>query len=142
MITTKAIYKDYPLDFSILSDFNEEDLVGMMDIGEKYSHMGSYYMPGEITESTWKGDYVASDLCPGFESYSTSSPRSTSWASAIVHAAEYALTKAGYEERLSLRYVLKCLPEFSEAQPNEIRTSDIISFIAENGLMTYSDAFF
>ena len=98
--------------------------------------MGSYYLPDNITESTWKGDYVASDLCPGFESYSTSSSNSTSWASAIVHAAEYAFWKAGYEERFSLKYVLKCLPEFSEAQPNEIRTSDIISFIAENGLMT------
>ena len=108
----------------------------MMDIGEKYSHMGSYYLPDNITESTWKGDYIASDLCPGFESYSTSSSNSTSWASAIVHAAEYAFSKAGYEERFSLKYVLKCLPEFSEAQPNEIRTSDIISFIAENGLMT------
>ena len=124
------------MDFSILSDFNEEDLVGMMDIGEKYSHMGSYYLPDNITESTWKRDYIASDLCPGFESYSTSSSNSTSWASAIVHAAEYAFSKAGYEERFSLKYVLKCLPEFSEAQPNEIRTSDIISFIAENGLMT------
>ena len=119
------------MDFSILSDFNDEDLAGMMDIGEKYSHMGSYYLPDNITESTWKGDYVASDLCPGFESYSTSSSNSTSWASAIVHAAEYAFSKAGYEERFSLKYVLKCLPEFSEAQSNEIRTSDIISFIAE-----------
>ena len=108
----------------------------MMDIGEKYSHMGSFYLPDNITESTWKGDYIASDLCPGFESYSTSSSNSTTWASAIVHAAEYAFSKAGYEERFSLKYVLKCLPEFSEAQPNEIRTSDIISFIAENGLMT------
>ena len=44
-ITTKAVYRNYPMDFSILSDFNEEDLVGMMDIGEKYSHMGSYYLP-------------------------------------------------------------------------------------------------
>ena len=98
--------------------------------------MGSYYLPDNITESTWKGDYIASDLCPGFESYSISSSNSTSWASAIVHAAAYAFSKAGYEERFSLKYVLKCLPEFSEAQSNEIRTSDIISFIAENGLMT------
>ena len=62
---------------------NEEDLVGMMDIGEKYSHMGSYYLPDNITESTWKGEYIASDLCPGFESYSISSSNSTSWASAM-----------------------------------------------------------
>ena len=89
-----------------------------------------------IPESTWKGDYVASDLCPGSEIYSTSTSNSTSWASAIVHAAEYAFSNEGYEERFSLKYVLKCLPEFSEAQPNEIGTSDIISFVAENGLMT------
>ena len=98
--------------------------------------MGSYYLPDTITNSTWRGDYVASDLCPGFESYSTSTSTSTSWASAIIHAAEYAFSKAGYEERFSLKYVLKCLPEFSESQPNEIKTSDIILFIAENGLMT------
>ena len=124
------------MDFSILSDFSDDDLVVMMDIGEKYSHMGSYYLPDTITNSTWRGDYVASDLCPGFESYSTSTSTSTSWASAIVHAAEYAFSKAGYEEKFSLKYVLKCLPEFSESQPNEIKTSDIILFITENGLMT------
>ena len=114
------------MDFSILSDFNDEDLAGMMDIGEKYSHMGSYYLPDNITESTWKDEYIASDLCPGFESYSISSSNSTSWASAIVHAAEYAFSKAGYEERFSLKYVLKCFQ--SSVKLNLMRSGLRISF--------------
>ena len=41
-IQKKAEYKKYPMNFSILSDFNDDDLDKMMDLEIKYSGEGSY----------------------------------------------------------------------------------------------------
>ena len=40
-IQRKAPYRKYPMNFSILSDFSDEDLEKMMDMGVKYSGQGS-----------------------------------------------------------------------------------------------------
>ena len=40
-------YKDYDVDYSILSDFKPSDLEQMMDLGVKYSGSGSYFEPVE-----------------------------------------------------------------------------------------------
>ena len=43
------------MNFSILSDFNDDDLNKMMDLGVKYSNIGSYAEPEEIGSASWSG---------------------------------------------------------------------------------------
>ena len=125
------------MNFSILSDFSDEDLEKMMDLGVKYSGEGSYAEPESISTSSWSNMYVVSrDMCAGAETYSAPNSHSTSWASALVLAAEAALRKEGYVESLSLPYVLKCLPESQEIEPSEVAPLDIITFVTEKGLMS------
>ena len=54
----------------------------------------------------------------------------------MILAAETALRNENYDEKLSLSYVLQCLPETQEIQPNDVTPSDIISFVTEKGLMS------
>ena len=75
-------------------------------------------------------------MCSGAEKYSISNSNSSSWASALILAAETALRNENYDEKLSLSYVLQCLPETQEIQPNDVTPSDIISFVTEKGLMS------
>ena len=126
------------MSFSILSDFSDEDMENQMDIGMHYSNVGSYADEEEIQSTAWTTDMVTRDLCNEAEEYSISNPNSTSWASALIFAAEAALKKAGYNEELSLRYVLKCLPQSQEIDLNEVTVSDIITFVSEKGLMDKS----
>ena len=135
-IKNKAEYRKYPMRFSILSDFSDDDLNSLMDLGVTYSGYGSYTEGEEIQTPTWTGNIISRDLCAGAEQYSTSNSNSTSWASALIMAAENALIKAGYNEQLSLPYVLKCLPESQEIGPNEVTPSDIMTFVSEKGLMS------
>ena len=82
------------MNFSILSDFSDEDLEKMMDLGVKYSGEGSYAEPESTPAPSWPNEYVVGrDLCEGTEKYSVSNSDSTSWASALVLAAEAALRK-------------------------------------------------
>ena len=135
-IKFKAEYRNYPMSFSILSDFGDEDLEKQMNLGVTYSGVGSYTEPEPITfESLTDKNVVARDICVGAEKYSTSNSNSTSWASALIIAAEAALKQAGFNEPLSLPYVLKCLPESLEIEPNEITPSDIAHFVTEVGLI-------
>ena len=135
-IKNKAEYRKYPMRFSILSDFSDDDLNSLMDLGVTYSGYGSYTEGEEIQTPTWTGNIISRDLCAGAEQYSTSNSNSTSWASALIMAAENALIRAGYNEQLSLPYVLKCLPESQEIGPNEVTPSDIMTFVSEKGLMS------
>ena len=48
-IERKAIYRNYPMNFSILSDFTNEDLEQLMTLGITYSREGSYADPEDIT---------------------------------------------------------------------------------------------
>ena len=81
------------MNFSILSDFSDEDLEKMMDLGVKYSGEGSYAEPESISMPSWSNMYVVSrDMCEeGTKLYSAPNSHSTSWASALVLAAEAAL---------------------------------------------------
>ena len=139
-IQKKAIYRKYPMNFSILSDFNDDDLNKMMDLGVKYSNMGSYAEPEDIGSASWSGSVIGRDLCAGAEKYSISHSDSTSWASALVMAAEAALRKEGYDAKFSFPYVLKCLPESQEVELNDVSPSDIIEFARVKGLMTEAEA--
>ena len=125
------------MNFSILSDFSDEDLEKMMDLGVKYSGEGSYAEPESISTPSWSNMHVVSrDMCAGAETYSAPNSHSTSWASALVLAAEAALRKEGYDTRFSLPYVLNCLKESQEVEFNEVSPSDIIEFAREKGLVT------
>ena len=134
-IERKAEYRNYPMSFSILSDFSDEDLEKQMNLGVTYSGEGSYADPEEDAPESWSGDIVGRDMCTGAEEYSVSHPNSTSWASALIFAAEAALRKEGINERLSLQYIMKCLLESQEIQSNDVTPSDMIAFVRERGLM-------
>ena len=131
-------YKDYDVDYSILSDFKPSDLEQMMDLGVKYSGSGSYFEPVEITNETFVQDYVTRDLCCGLSEYSISNSVSTSWATATIAAAEAALKAVGRQDMLSVSYLLKCLPELYEIRPNDVTSNDIIQFVKEYGLISLS----
>ena len=133
-------YKDYDVDYSILSDFKPSDLEQMMDLGVKYSGSGSYFEPVEITNETFVQDYVTRDLCCGLSEYSISNSVSTSWATATIAAAEAALKAVGRQDMLSVSYLLKCLPELYEIRPNDVTSNDIIQFVKEYGLISLSMA--
>ena len=133
-IEKKAEYRNYPMRLSILSDFKDNDLEDMMDLGVKYSRLGSYANSEPILQSSWSSSYTPRDLCDGFSLYSTSHSNSTSWASAIIIAAQAALKNTNV--MLSLGYVFECLPEFAEESINDITPTDIMEFITENGLMS------
>ena len=130
-IERKAEYRNYPMSFSILSDFSDEDLNRMMNLGVKYSGEGSYADPEDNVPEPWTGTIINRDLCTGAEKYSSSNSNSTSWASALILAAETALKNGGYDEPLSLTYVIECLPLSQEIEPNDVSPSDMITFVTE-----------
>ena len=90
------------MSFSILSDFSDDDLDKQMELGVTYSGEGSFAEPEETVHDSWSGDIVSRDLCTGAEEYSLSHPTSTSWASALIIAAEAALKKENVHENLYL----------------------------------------
>ena len=92
-ILNKARYRRYPVDFSVLSDFDDEDLKGLMDIGTKYSGLGSDTDAVTPTQDSFSAGITTRDLCEGFEDYSKSNATSTSWATAVITAAESAYSK-------------------------------------------------
>ena len=92
-ILNKARYRRYPVDFSVLSDFDDEDLKGLMDIGTKYSSQGSYADAETVNNEHFSAGITTRDFCDGFEDYSKSNATSTSWATAVITAAESAYSK-------------------------------------------------
>ena len=130
------------MGLSILSDFKDEDLETMMDLGVKYSGEGSYAEPVSFTEHSSNDYVVGRDLCDDdvAKEYSVSNSHSTSWASALVLAAEAALRKGGYDVSLSLSYVIKCLPKYQEVGMNDVSPTDILEFVIERGLMSKETA--
>ena len=137
----KARYRRYPIDFSILSDFDDEDLKGLMDIGTKYSGLGSDTDAVTVKNETFSATISTRDLCEGFEDYSKSNATSTSWATAIITAAESAYSKEGRKSiKFSLKHLLTCLPLSSGLEPNKLTNYDIYRFITESGLMKEDDA--
>ena len=136
----KARYRSYPVDFSILSDFSDEDLEGLMDLGIKYSGQSSYAEPEDNYPPTYQVNWQPRNLCEGFDQYSISHSKATSWATAIIMAAEASLRENSIEEKLSLKYVLKCLPEYHDENPNDVSPTDIIRFVSSNGLISEKDA--
>ena len=94
-IHEKARYRNYPMSFSILSDFQEDDLQEMMDLGVKYSGQGSFAEPAGMVASPIMNNFYVRDMCDNFRNYSISNPVATSWATAAIIAAEAALQQSG-----------------------------------------------
>ena len=138
-IHEKARYRNYPMGFSILSDFKEEDLRDMMDLGVKYSGEGSFAEPAETVASPIMNAFYVRDLCENFRNHSVSNPVATSWASAAIIAAEAALQQSGSYEKLSYYYLYHCLLSSTEVSPNNVSPSSIIRFLSENGLKRESE---
>ena len=135
-IERKAYYRSYPMSFSILSDFSDEDLDKQMTLGVTYSGEGSFAEPVDDVPVSWSGNIVSRDLCIEAEEYSISHPKATSWASDLIIAAETALKRANIKENLYLPYIIKCLPESQKVEPNDVTPADIIGFVTEKGLMS------
>ena len=136
-IEKKAEYRNYPMALSILSDFYDEDLETMMDLGVKYTGLGSFAIPDPLTHSDYSRVFAPRDLCSGFEVNSTSNSVPSSWASAVIIAAEAALHDANHNNvALSLAYLYECLPKISEVAVSDVSPAEIIDFITDNGLMS------
>ena len=57
------------MNFSILSDFKDEDLDKMMDLGVKYSGEGSYAEPDQLPSVSTPSSVVGRDICTGTQEY-------------------------------------------------------------------------
>ena len=128
------------MDFSILSNFSEEELTELMNLGMKYQNLGSYAEPVGINQPTYDPNLAVRNLCGDGASYSKPNTTAVSWASAIIIAAETALRNAECEDKLSLSYVLDCLPKLNDVKPNDVSPSDILRFVSEDGLISESAA--
>lgn len=128
------------MDFSILSDFSEQELTDMMNLGVKYQNLGSYADPEDINVPEYDANLVVHNLCVEGADYSKPNSKAVSWASAIIIAAETALRNAECEDKLSLSYVLDCLPKLNDIQPNDVTPMDILRFVSNEGLISESSA--
>ena len=133
-IEKKARYRSYPMAYSILSDFSEDDLREMMDLGVKYSGEGSYMEPAEKVAEPVMNHYYVREFCENFRNHSISNPVATSWASAIIIAAEAALQQSGKYEPLSYYQLYHCLLKTMGIGPKTVSPNDIMRFVSENGL--------
>ena len=97
----KARYRHYPVDFSILSDFTDDDLEGLMDLGTKYSNQGSYAEAVDFTTDQNSVEIHPRNYCNGFEDYSRSNATATSWATAVITAAEYTYKEKNTQKSIS-----------------------------------------
>ena len=111
-----------------------------MDLGVKYSGQGSYAQPLDTVKPPVDLSFTTRNLCEGFGDYSKSNSIATSWATAVIIAAEASLQANKIEDTLSLNYVLSCLPKYCDVEPNNVTNYDIIRFVTEEGLMSEADA--
>ena len=72
-------------------------------LGITYSREGSYADPEDITIDSKSVNIISRDLCSGAEKYSISNSNSSSWASALILAAETALRNENYDASMSSR---------------------------------------
>ena len=108
-----------------------------MDIGTKYSSKGSYADPVDIKSEAVTVEIQPRSFCDGFEDYSKSSAIATSWATAVITAAESAYRKqTGNDIKFSLKHLLTCLPRSCDMEPNNVTNFDIIRFVTEEGLIS------
>ena len=145
-IKARDPYMPYSMQFTVLSDFDEASLEGMMDIYPSYKNVGSYCERAEPLQTEYRVDtskYPERSFCGAraFEGYSKPNSCSTSWATEAITIAERVLMDANYNVRLSVDYLIECLPKHIDGNSCDgYYNKDIFEFIADNGLISEDDA--
>lgn len=126
------------MDLSILSDFNDDDLLMMMSLTKTYTGDGSYAEPVPVEhDGDYENEYLfVPDMCGGNEEFSISNTRPTSWATAVIAAAQTSLNKEGITDELSLPYLEECLVKNMETEDRNVTDVIIRQFLQDYGLMT------
>ena len=118
-----------------------------MDIYPRYMNVGSYCYPTTpIHPDPYNVDlstYSERSFCDAsvFEGYAKPNSCSTSWATEAVTVAERVLKDQGYDVRLSVDYLVKCLAEDLKRDACDgFYNKEIFGFIVDNGLISEEDA--
>ncbi|KAK8816072.1 hypothetical protein WA556_001018, partial [Blastocystis sp. ATCC 50177/Nand II] len=142
-MVSKQPYTPYQMEFTMLSDFSEEDLTGVMDVKQKHSRRGSYYEPIEAKEdavepafTTMDRDFCSEDA--ELREYAKPNNCSLSWVTMIVNAGERALAMIGGSEKLSAAFVKKCYAEGDAC--NGLGMADIAEDLKKIGLVSETEA--
>ncbi|KAK8833464.1 hypothetical protein WA577_006702, partial [Blastocystis sp. JDR] len=142
-MVSRQSYTPYQMEFTMLSDFSEEDLTGVMDVKQKHSRRGSYYEPIEAKEeavepafSTMDRDFCSEDA--ELREYAKPNNCSLSWVTMIVNAGERALAMIGGSEKLSAAFVKKCYTEGDAC--NGLGMAEIAEGLKKIGLVSETEA--
>ncbi|KAK8824551.1 hypothetical protein WA577_006948 [Blastocystis sp. JDR] len=142
-MVSKQPYTPYQMEFTMLSDFSEEDLDEVMDVKQKHSRRGSYYEPIEAKEeavepafTTMDRDFCSEDA--ELREYAKPNNCSLSWVTMIVNAGERALAMIGGSEKLSAAFVKKCYAEGDAC--NGLGMAGIAEDLKKIGLVTEREA--
>ena len=142
-MVSKQLYTPYQMEFTMLTDFSEEDLTGVMDVKQKHLRRGSYYEPIEAKEdavepafTTMDRDFCSEDA--KLREYAKPNDCSLSWVTMIVNAGERALAMIGGNEKLSAAFVKKCYAEGDAC--NGLGMAEIAEGLKKIGLVSEREA--
>ena len=142
-MVSKQLYTPYQMEFTMLTDFSEDDLTGVMDVKQKHSGRGSYYEPIEAKEeavepafTTMDRDFCSEDA--ELREYAKPNNCSLSWVTMIVNAGERALAMIGGSEKLSAAFVKKCYTRGDAC--NGLGMADIAEGLKKIGLVSEREA--
>jgi len=142
-MVSKQLYTPYQMEFTMLSDFSEDDLDGVMDVKQKHSGRGSYYEPIEAKEeavepafTTMDRDFCSEDA--ELREYAKPNNCSLSWVTMIVNAGERALAMIGGSEKLSAAFVKECYAEGDAC--NGLGMAEIAEGLKKIGLVSEREA--
>ena len=142
-MVSKQLYTPYQMEFTMLSDFSEEDLTGVMDVKQKHSGRGSYYDEIEAKEdavepafTTMDRDFCSEDA--ELREYAKPNNCSLSWVTMIVNAGERALAMIGGSEKLSAAFVKKCYTRGDAC--NGLGMAEIAEGLKKIGLVSEREA--
>ena len=112
-MASKASYTPYDMEYTMLTDFSDEDLDGMMNVTQKHSGRGAYYpyVPVEQDAVDPVFTTMERDFCPegsSFREYAQPNNCSLSWVTMIINAGERAMAMIGGTEKLSAEFVKEC----------------------------------
>ena len=98
-MASKKDYKLYKMEYTILTDFSDENLNCMMNVTQKHSGKGSYYpyVPVDLDTvvpgfTTMERDFCLND--PSFREYAQPNNCSLSWVTMIINAGERAMASS------------------------------------------------
>ena len=142
-MVSKQLYTPYHMEFTMLTDFSEDDLTGVMDVEQKHSRRGSYYEPIEAKEEAMEPAFTTMDrdFCSEdaeLREYAKPNDCSLSWVTMIVNAGERALAMIGGSEKLSAAFVKKCYTRGDAC--NGLGMAEIAEGLKKIGLVSEREA--